>query len=383
MAQPLNVLLVEDSPDDRDLVLLELRKAGFEVRWRQVATSAELRAALTSSWDLVLCDYHMPSFSGLAAVEIIRAHDADLPLIIVSGTLGEEAAVAAMKAGAHDFFSKNKLARLGAAVERELGDARIRRERTQAEREKARLFEDLQRALRVRDEFLMLASHEFRTPLTVLRLQADGLARTGRAMTPTSADETLRQRIGRLGGQIDRMAQLIERLLDVTKLSSEPLRLVRARMDLRTLVLEVVERSRDWIDEAGCVLRLQPMEEAIGSWDRVRLDSVVTNLISNAIKYGAGKPLTLSVTCRDGVARLAVADEGIGISEEDQKRLFEKFARHVPDRNYGGFGFGLWIVAELVRAHGGTVEVQSQQGRGSTFTVQLPTGAPEATPASD
>jgi signal transduction histidine kinase len=156
-------------------------------------------------------------------------------------------------------------------------------------------------------------------------------------------------------------------------------------MDLRTLVLDVVERSRDWIDEAGCALRLQPMEEAIGSWDRVRLDSVVTNLVSNAIKYGAGKPVTLSVACRDGVARLAVADEGMGISEEAQKRLFEKFARHVPDRNYGGFGFGLWIVAELVRAHGGTVEVQSHQGRGSTFTVQLPTGAPapEATPTRD
>jgi signal transduction histidine kinase len=383
VAEPLNVLLVEDSPDDRDLVLLALRKAGFEVRWRQVATGEELRDALTSSWDLVLCDYHMPSFSGLAAVEIIRAHDADLPLIIVSGTLGEEAAVAAMKAGAYDFFSKNKLARLGAAVERELRDARVRRERTQAEREKARLFEDLQRALRVRDEFLMLASHEFRTPLTVLRLQADRLARTGRATTPTSADEAVRQSIGRLGGQIDRMAQLIERLLDVTKLSSEPLRLVRAPMDLRTLVLEVVERSRDWIDEAGCALRVQPMEEAIGSWDRVRLDSVVTNLLANAIKYGAGKPVTLSVACRDGVARLAVADEGIGISAEAQKRLFEKFARHVPDRNYGGFGFGLWIVAELVRAHGGTVEVQSQQGRGSTFTVQLPAAAPEATPARD
>jgi signal transduction histidine kinase len=377
--QPLNLLLVEDSPDDRDLILLELRRAGFEARWRQVATSEELRDALTSSWDLVLCDYHMPRFSGLAALEIIRAHDADLPLIIVSGVLGEEAAVAAMKAGAHDFFSKSKLARLGAAIERELKDASVRRQRTRAEQEKARLFKDLERALHVRDEFLVLASHEFRTPLTVLRLQADGLARTGHGPpADTGADEVRRQRIGRLTGQIDRMSQLIERLLDVTKLSSEPLRLVRTRTDLRALVLEVVERSRDWIDEAGCALNLQPMEEAIGCWDRVRLDSVVTNLIANALKYGAGNPVTLSVERRDGFARLAVVDQGIGISDEDQMRLFEKFARVVPNRNYGGFGLGLWIVAELVRAHGGTIEVHSQKGRGATFTVQLPTGEPEA-----
>jgi signal transduction histidine kinase len=367
--QPLNVLLVKDSPDDRDLVVLELRRAGFEVLWKQVATPVDLRAALPSAWDLVLCDYHMPGFGGLEALEIVRAYDADLPLIIVSGVLGEAAAVAAMKAGAHDFFSKNNLTRLGAAIERELRDAHVRRERKQAEQEKEHLLEDLQRALLVRDEFLVLASHEFRTPLTVLRLQADGLARSD-----ATTDEVGRQRVARLRGQVDRLSQLIERLLDVTKLSSEPLRVVRTRMDLRALVLDVVERSRDWIDGAGCRVSLQPMEAAIGRWDPVRLESVVTNLLSNALKFGAGKPVTISVECRDGSARLSVIDQGIGIPAEDQTVLFEKFARGVPQQNYGGFGFGLWIVAELVRAHDGTVEVRSEPGHGAAFTVHLPTG---------
>jgi signal transduction histidine kinase len=375
MVQPLKLLFVEDSPDDRDLVLMELRRAGFEVQWAQVATPEDLRAALPSNWDLVLCDYFMPGFGGLAALEIVRAHDADLPLIIVSGVLGEEAAVSAMKAGAHDFFSKSKLTLLGAAIERELKDARVRREGKQAEREKERLFKDLQRALLVRDEFLVLASHEFRTPLTVLRLQADSLAGARQGMSSgTAADEVHQQRIARLRAQVDRMSQLIERLLDVTKLSSEPLRLIRTRTDLRGLVLEVVERSRDWIGAAGCTLILQPMDEAIGYWDPVRLDSVVTNLLANALKYGAGAPVTLSVECRDGFARLAVVDQGIGISAEDQTGLFEKFARGVSNRNYGGFGFGLWIVAELVRAHGGTVDVRSEKGHGAAFTVHLPTG---------
>ena len=339
-----------------------------------MASPAALRAALPSDWNLVLCDYHVPGFAGLEALEIVRAYDADLPIIIVSGVLGEDAAVAAMKAGAHDFFGKDKLTRLGPAIERELRDAHVQNE-SKPERDKERLLKDLQRALLVRDEFLVLASHEFRTPLTVLRLQADGLSASREAMrADTTADEVDRQRVARLRGQVDRLSQLIERLLDVTKLSSEPLRLVRARMDLRALVLEVVERSRDWIDAAGCTLRLQPMEEAIGNWDPVRLESVVTNLLSNALKFGAGKPVTLSVECRNDFARLTVIDQGIGISAEYQTGLFERFARGAPNQNYGGFGFGLWIVAELVRAHNGTVEVQSEQGHGAAFTVCLPTG---------
>jgi signal transduction histidine kinase len=104
------------------------------------------------------------------------------------------------------------------------------------------------------------------------------------------------------------------------------------------------------------------------------LESVVTNLLSNALKFGAGKPVTISVECRDGSARLSVIDQGIGIPAEDQTVLFEKFARGVPQQNYGGFGFGLWIVAELVRAHDGTVEVRSEPGHGAAFTVHLPTG---------
>jgi signal transduction histidine kinase len=368
MAERLKVLFVEDSTDDRDVILRELGRSGLEASWSQVATPAELGEALKKPWDVVLCDYYLPGFGGLQALAIVRAHDVDLPLIIVSGVLGEEAAVAAMKAGADDFFSKDKLPRLGAAIERALADAHVRRARRQVEREKERLLAELERALVVRDDFLVLASHEFRTPLTVLQLQADGL---------TTTDEVLLHRIDRLKRQIDRMSRLIERLLDVTRLSSEPLRLSCAQTDLRALVLEVVERSRDWIDGAQCALTLGPMEQAIGFWDPVRLDSVVTSLLANALKYGAGKPVSLSVELRNDVACLTVRDEGIGISVEDQAKLFEKFSRVSPIRNYGGFGFGLWIVSLLVRAHHGTVEIRSEKGHGATFVVNLPTNQAE------
>jgi signal transduction histidine kinase len=372
MGERLEVLIVEDSADDRDLVLRELKRAGLDVVWEQAQTPDELRAALTRTWDVVLCDYHIPGFGGLEALAIVRAHDVDLPLIIVSGTLGEEAAVAAMKAGANDFFSKNRLARLGAAIERARADARVRRQRRQMERENERLVSELQRALGVRDEFLQLASHEFRTPLTVLQLQA-GCLTGGRRAAPV--DETVLRRIDRLKSQIDRMAQLIERLLDVTKLSSEPLRLSRAPTELSALVRGIAERSADWIEGAGCSITLEPMEEAVGAWDPVRLESVVMCLLANALKYGVGKPVRLCVELRGDIARLTVKDEGIGISAEDQARLFEKFSRVSPTQNYGGFGFGLWIVALLVRAHDGTIELASEKDRGTTVVVNLPTTA--------
>jgi signal transduction histidine kinase len=373
MAERLNVLFVEDSTDDRELVLRELGRAGLRASWKQVATPAELREALAQPWDIVLCDYHLPGFGGLEALAIVRAHDVDLPLIIVSGILGEEAAVEAMQAGANDFFSKNRLTRLGAAIERALTDARIRRQRRQMARDNEILVVELQRALAVRDEFLLLASHEFRTPLTVLQLQADCLTGGRGARGTVASDEAVLRRIERLKSQIGRMSQLIERLLGVTKLSSEPLRLARARTDLGALVLGVVERSRDWIEGAGCALTLEPMQQAIGSWDPVRLESVVTSLLANALKYGAGKPVRLSVELRNDVARLTVRDEGIGISQDDQARLFEKFSRVSPTQNYGGFGFGLWIVSLLVRAHGGTIEIASEKDHGTTFVVNLPT----------
>jgi signal transduction histidine kinase len=114
------------------------------------------------------------------------------------------------------------------------------------------------------------------------------------------------------------------------------------------------------------------MDEVIGWWDPVRLDTVITNLLSNAIKFGAGRPVTVSVR-RDGdTAKLSVRDDGIGMSGDERATLFRKFSRAVPKENYGGFGLGLWIVAELVRAHGGTVEVGSEKEHGTTVTVSLP-----------
>jgi signal transduction histidine kinase len=130
--------------------------------------------------------------------------------------------------------------------------------------------------------------------------------------------------------------------------------------------------------EAGCELSYQaPLRPVTGNWDRLRLEQVVTNLISNAIKYGPRKPIELRIEQSDGTARLTVRDQGIGISEHDQARVFEPFERAVSVRHYGGFGLGLWITRKIVEAHGGAIRVQSRPGEGSTFVVELPSDRDE------
>jgi signal transduction histidine kinase len=363
----LRFLIVEDSADDRDLLLRHLGNAGLKFQWRSVATATSFADALGESWDLILCDYHLADFDALRALEMLKEKGRDVPFILVSGMLGEEAAVTAMRAGAHDFFAKGRLARLPAAIERELAEGQIRAARRQAEVERVRLFTELQRALTARDDFLVLASHELRTPLTVLGLQADALARSlAQSGKPTSS------RVEAIRRQLTWMGTLIDRCFDVTKIASEPLVLAPRETDLRAVVLEVVERSQDWIDQAGCALSVEPLESLVGHWDPMRLESVVTNLLANAIKYGAGKPVTISIRRREQRALLSVTDHGIGISADEQTKLFRKFSRAVPTENYGGLGLGLWVVEQIARAHGGGVTVDSRKGEGATFTVDLP-----------
>lgn len=131
----------------------------------------------------------------------------------------------------------------------------------------------------------------------------------------------------------------------------------------------------------GSVLRLEVSGPVQGDFDRLRLDTVLSHLLANAFKFGAGKPVDLRVEQREGTVRLTVRDQGIGISEADQQRIFQRFERAVPETHYGGFGVGLWIVMQVVEAHGGHIEVRSQEGQGSTFVVSLPLEAPSGSAA--
>ncbi|HYH94335.1 GAF domain-containing sensor histidine kinase, partial [Hyalangium sp.] len=236
----------------------------------------------------------------------------------------------------------------------------------------ARLYHEAQQAVRLREEFLSIASHELKTPISALQLQVQSLLST-LARTPTGpSPERLRRSLETVDRQVRRQTQLINDLLDVSRISAGRLQLRPEPMELSSLAREVAERFEPELARAGSNLMLQLSAEAVGQWDRLRLDQVVTNLLSNAVKYGRGNPIQLVTETADDRVRLSVKDGGIGIASEDLTRLFNRFERAVSERNYGGFGLGLWIARQIVEAMGGRIQVTSQLGVGSIFTVELP-----------
>jgi PAS domain S-box-containing protein len=240
----------------------------------------------------------------------------------------------------------------------------------------ARLYQEAQEAIRVRDEFLSVASHELKTPLTPISLRLQSLA-TETAKQPDSPYVgRVRTALEASRKQVSKLSILIGDLLDVSRISAGRLRLELERVDCAAVVREVVARYEGPASQAGSDLRVELPERLEGLWDRLRLEQVVTNLVDNAIKYGAGKPIHLHLGEAAGRATLRVRDEGIGIEPGKLTRIFERFERAVSERNYGGLGLGLYITRTLVEAMGGSIQVKSECGQGAAFTVELPVEPP-------
>jgi signal transduction histidine kinase len=244
--------------------------------------------------------------------------------------------------------------------------------------EQGRLYRAEQEAVRRRDDFLSIAAHELKTPLTSLQLHIQGLQSQVRASTQKPlSPEKLTAKLESAYSQTQRLGRLVNDLLDISRIAQGQLHIKLEDVDLVALVRGQLERSREALTRAECPAQLHATAPAmVGRWDAMRLEQVVGNLLANAMKYGAGKPIDLSLEDRDGLVRLKVRDCGIGIAEEDRERIFERFERAVSVRHYGGFGLGLWIVREIVQALGGTIAVESTPGQGSTFTVSLPRSGP-------
>ena len=232
---------------------------------------------------------------------------------------------------------------------------------------------ELARAVRDRDEFLSIASHELRTPLTSLTLQIQALVRHVRKAGPRGlSPEEVAAKTEPLQRGLARLTKLLQNLLDISRLRSGRLVLEREEVDASRLVRDVVARLKEELAWTHCPIELQVRPGIIGQWDLLRLEQVVTNLVTNAAKYGSGKPIEVSLEAEGGCARLTVRDHGIGIAAEDQARIFEPFERAVSTRHYGGFGLGLWIVRQIIESMGGTIRVESAPGR----RLHLHGGAP-------
>jgi signal transduction histidine kinase len=237
----------------------------------------------------------------------------------------------------------------------------------------AQLYLNAQEAVRLRDEFLSVASHELNTPMAAMMLTLQGL--TGDVPEIEGRTDLWRQMVILAERQGYRMSRLIGELLDATRIHRGNLPLRVEEMDLGRTVREALERYQPEISRAGCSVDLHVEAPVFGRWDPLRIEQVVLNLMSNAIKFGAHHPVEVLVEGAGGMARLSVTDHGMGIEPELQTRIFDRFVRGVSPRHYGGLGLGLYVSREIITAHGGSIAVKSQLGHGSTFTVTLP---PEA-----
>jgi signal transduction histidine kinase len=247
----------------------------------------------------------------------------------------------------------------------------------------------LQRAVRARDEFMSAASHELNTPLTTIVLQLDSLQRHLKK-AGLGEDPKAVKVMGTLTRNVDRLGRLIAELLDVSRIAEGRLKLDLGDVDLSEVVRDVTQRFEEQMSRAGCKLELTMNGPVVGRWDKSRLDQVVTNLLTNAMKYAPGKPVEITVSGDDDIGKFIIKDHGIGIAKENHARVFERFERAVPTENYAGLGLGLWIVSRIVGEMGGTIALDSDAGQGATFTVALPRAlgrtaegtAPQVTSAS-
>jgi PAS domain S-box-containing protein len=231
----------------------------------------------------------------------------------------------------------------------------------------------LRKAVRDRDEFLSIASHELRTPLTALSLQLESALKAVQTNPEAGIQSGRLLRNTRAAvAQAFRLNALVEELLDVSRLSAGRVELTCVDMDLGELAREIVQRFEAPARAASSSISVEADGPIQGSWDPARVSAIVTNLVANAVKYGAGRPIRVRVIEEAGCARLTVSDEGIGIAEADKARIFERFERAVSTRHYGGFGLGLWIAREMAQAHAGHIDVVSAPGKGSAFTLSLP-----------
>lgn len=376
----IRLLIIEDHPDDAELMIDQFESSGYTVHSKRVASAAELREVLSEPWELILSDHVMPSFSSRGALKIVKETGHDIPFILISGSIGEQEAVEMMRLGVSDYILKDNLDRLVVSAERELREAASRKKRREAERELKQsemrlreMYAQADRLNRVKDEFLATLSHELRTPLNVIMGNAELLLENAEA----SQDEEIKSFVEAIYRNSVLQTQLVNDLLDISSIITGKIRFEPSDISPINVIQQIVETLIPTARAKGIKLKTDFKGQSVTvSADRNRLQQILWNLLSNALKF-TNKHGTIQINTfhKEQFFIFEVIDDGIGIDPEFLPKIFENF--HQEDssisRRYGGLGLGLSIVRSLVELHGGMVQAESAgKERGSKFTVAIP-----------
>jgi two-component system cell cycle sensor histidine kinase/response regulator CckA len=373
-AKPLRVLLVEDSENDATFVLREIRKGGFQPVYERVWTAPAMKEALQQTWDLVISDFNMPNFSGFGALEVLKQNGVDVPFLLVSGQVGEETAVAAMRAGAQDYIMKRRLARLVPAIERELREAQTRAARNAAENALRDSEEQLRQAQKLEAIGCLAGgvAHDFNNILTAIMGYDDLLLQS------LDASDPRRRHAEEVQRSAERAAALTRQLLIFSRKQVLQPRVI----DLNVVVVDLEKMLRRLIGEDVTLQTLPTAPQARVKADLGQIEQVIMNLAVNgrdAMPNGGSITIKTAETTFDGsyagcqpgpYVLLSVADTGTGMSEEVKAHLFEPFFTTKPAGQ--GTGLGLATSYGIVKQNGGHIEVSSTTGVGTTFSIYLP-----------
>ncbi|KFC65996.1 hybrid sensor histidine kinase/response regulator [Massilia sp. LC238] len=391
LQDPSKLLIVDDLPENLRALDALIRGEG---RLVYQASSGEEALALMLEHDfaLAILDVQMPGMDGFELAEMMRSTSRTraIPIVFVSAA-GRELnyAFKGYETGAVDFLYKpldsdavrskvnvfvtldqqrRQMQRQMAAIERS------RQEQETLLRELNQTQEELQRSLRMRDEFMSLVAHELRTPLNTLFLEAQMRSlQLKRGTLATIKPDQFEAMIKRDERQIKAMIRLIDDMLDVSRMRSGQLSIRPGQVQLMDLLERVVSDLSLQAAATGCKLSLQPHPPVEGCWDEFRIEQVVVNLLTNALRYGGGQPVEVSVQYAADTVRIDVRDEGKGIAQSDLERIFEPYERGARNGEPKGLGLGLYISRQLAISHGGELRVSSKPGEGSTFSLILPT----------
>jgi signal transduction histidine kinase len=397
------LLIVDDLPENL-LALEALIRQDNRIIFQASRGEDALNLLLEHDFALAILDVQMPGMNGFELAEIMRSTDKTrhVPIVFVTAA-GKESnyAFKGYETGAVDFLYKPLdieavKSKVNVFVELYLQRQETRRQVQALEksRQEQELLvqelqatqSELQNAVRMRDDFMSMVAHELRTPLNTLFLEAQlRKMQLDRGNTAFFDTAYLQKMVARDKLQVQNMVRLIDDMLDVTRLRNNRLSIRPSEVNLPMLLERVVGNLANQAASSGCSITLHAEQTVIGFWDEFRIEQVVINLLTNALRYGEGKPVDVRMTPLPEGVRIDVRDGGRGISEVDQKRIFGQFERAVAREGdkTGGLGLGLYITHQLVQAHGGSIEVESQPGEGSVFTVRLPLQPPVEPAAAD